>query len=134
MDYIFGIYEMEMKSISEIIWASCDTLISGLIPLTFTITVNTFEEVLLKLASEKDNSVLTVCHLFDDLKNMSKHINSHWGIICLSWTFFNSTRHAFYLSDLSLDENHITVMAFIIFFVSMVLLLYFSGEVFRKLR
>ncbi len=132
LDYIFGFYEVGLEKISEMIWRICDTLISGIIPLTFTIPINKFEEVLHKMDSENDTSVLTVCCLIDDLKNMSKYINSNWGMICLIWTFHWFTTHAFNLNIWSSSGNYIVVLLLANYFVTFAFFLYFSGEVHSK--
>ncbi len=128
MDYIFGILEVEIKNIFEMVSASCDTLISGLIPLTFIITVIKFEQVVLKMASKMDNSVLTLCRLFDHLNNMSKYINLNWGVMCLIWTFYNFSYNSFKLHVWILGTDRLALMYSINNFASMIFLLHFSGE------
>ncbi len=130
-DYIFGIYEVYLEKISGIIWVSFDTLITGIIPLTFTIMVNKFVEV---QDSDKDKSVLTACQLFNNLENMSASINSIWGIICLIWAIDTSTRCAFNVKTLISSRDHINVISEFIRVVSLFLLLYFSGKVHCKVK
>ncbi len=122
-DYIFGIYEVEVKKISEIIWISCDTLITGLVPLTFTIIVNRFLEVH-KIIFENDTSVLTACCLFNNLENMSNYINSNWGIICLIRVIDVSTRCAFNFKIWIKSRDHNILMVEGIRAVSLFLMLY----------
>ncbi len=134
LDYIFGIYEAWILMIYRIVYIIHCTLINGVIPLTFFITVNNFEKVLHKFTLEKDASVLIVCRLFNHLKIMSKHINSCWGRICLIWTLCHSTRHPFEMNSWILSTDYGNVMFYITELVSLILRLYFSGEVYCKVR
>ncbi len=134
LDYIIGIYEVVIQKIADMIWTTFDTLHTGVIPLTFTILINQFEEVLHKLALENDTSITKVCRLFDNLKIMSKYINSNWGMTCLIWTIIYSTHHAFNLNVWILSEDLMYLMYAINELVGLALLLYFSGEVHSKVR
>ncbi len=134
LDYLFGIYEIGSELISTMIWICCNTLICGIVPLTFSITINNFEEVVHNLVSENDTSVLSVCRLFDQLKNMSKYINSNWGILCLIWTVSMSTAHIFEIKTWILSTDYVLVMYYINELVSLTFILYLSGDAYCKVR
>ncbi len=103
-----------------------------MIPLTFTITVNKFKNVIQKFSLENDMPAITVCRLFDNLTIMSKYVNSNWGMVCLIWAFYYSTRNVFELIVWSSHKDTIGVVDTIFPVMSPFLLLYFSGDVYCK--
>ncbi len=140
IDYVFVMCEVWVLNVSALIWIFWDVIVAAILPITFQVTVRKFEEVI-RSHNLNDNNyepsevpVLETCRLFGMLKSMSESINKVWGNICLVLVLYRSTTYAVNMNGWNTTEDVVVIIETTLPFVSLCLLLFFSGDVYCKVN
>lgn len=117
---------------TQITWVF-SVFFAGPLPVIFWLTVKDFEEFVKEaLSSLHDKTLVNINEKFEAMKNFGNSVNQVWSMTALFWLLDIILESLLALNDLVSSRNFTTVMGFLVWIISVGMLLLLSGETYRK--